>query len=207
MLKSSPIHRPRPVRASQQRGVVMIITLIALAILMAGGIALVRSSDTTSQLAGQLAFRRDLKNQGERGLSQALALLSTGTLSTSTARKDDLDSSNYSAIRLASNAQGVPTVLTDNTAFTNAGMSAADLTDTSAGVTVRTVIDRLCMATGTPSDSQCTRLPLDCSSKGGQDSASMGGQTLKCTGTAYRISVRVDGPRSTQAFLQSIIAL
>ena len=49
---------------ARERGVIMVITLIALVVLMIGGIALIRSFDTSMLLAGNLAFRRDLVNQG-----------------------------------------------------------------------------------------------------------------------------------------------
>lgn len=212
MTPSSPTVRRRAAahRQTNQRGVVMIITLVALLVLMAGSVALVRSADTAASLAGQLAFRRDLKNQGERGIAQATALLKTGALNTPTARQTNLGSANYSAVKLATNPQGVPSLLVRNSeAFLAAGMTAADIgaDGDNHGVTVRTVIDRLCLATGAPTDSACTRVPLDCAAKGGQDGAAMGGTVLKCSGTAYRISVRVDGPRKTQAFFQSVVAL
>ena len=50
--------------ASRQRGVIMIITLIALIVLLISGAALIRSFDTSMLLAGNLAFKRDLVNQG-----------------------------------------------------------------------------------------------------------------------------------------------
>ena len=185
----------------------MIITLIVLVLLMVGGVALMRSSDTSAALAGQLAFRRDLKNQGERGVAWALAQFTSGTLATAANRQADQLAVNYSATRLASNSQGLPTLLmADDATFASAGMTGSAITDSSAGVKVRTVIDRLCSGSGAPADSTCTRLPMDCSAKGGQDQSSMGGQVIKCTGTAYRISVRVDGPRATQAFFQSVVA-
>lgn len=193
-----------------QRGVVMIITLVALTILMAGSVALMRSSSTSSSLAGQLSFRRDLKNQGERGIAQALAALRTGTLSSSTTRQTSLGAANYSATKLSANAQGVPTLLTQGAdAFVAAGMTGADLgaTGENNGVTVRTVIDRLCKDPGAASDSGCVRVPQVCTSPGVQSGSSVNATQIQCMGTAYRISVRVDGPRQTQAFFQSVVAL
>lgn len=185
----------------------MIITLIVLVLLMVGGVALMRSSDANAALAGQLAFRRDLKNQGERGLAWALAQLSSGTLASSANRQVNQGSANYSATRLDTNTQGLPSLLlADDASFAAAGMSASALSDTTAGVTVRTVIDRLCSAAGAATDTGCVRMPMSCGAKGGQDQSRMGGQVISCTGTAYRISVRVDGPRATQAFFQSVVA-
>jgi hypothetical protein len=199
--------KSRLAQRAREQGVVMVITLIALVLLLVGGIALIRSSDATSSLAGQLSFRRDLKNQGERGLARAQALLTSGALKSANSRISDQLNLNYSSTRLPTNDQGLPGLLVSDADFTSAGMSEADQADAATAVSVRTVIDRLCLATGTASDANCTRLPLDCAAKGGQDKASMGGEVLKCMGTAYRISVRVTGPRSTQAFFQSMVAL
>src|SRR5690349_3932317 len=103
----------RPISHSSRRrqgGIIMVVTLIALAVLLLGGVALMRSSDTSTALAGQLGFRRDLKNQGERAMSMALHSLKTGALSSSTKRQSDLATSNYSAAQLAA-TNGIPTVL------------------------------------------------------------------------------------------------
>jgi type IV pilus assembly protein PilX len=190
-----------------QQGVVMIITLIVLVVLMVGAVALWRSSDTSAALAGQLAFRRDLKNQGERGFQEALTSFDSGDLSTASARTAAVKTANYSAIKLASNDQGIPKILLqDEDSFTAAGMEKTDLEDTTSGVKVRTVIDRQCSATGESTDANCTRVTVSCGTSGGETQNGMGGEVLSCTGTAYRISVRVDGPRSTQAFFQMVVA-
>lgn len=203
-----PVYSPgHPRGRARQSGIVMIVTLIVLALLMVGGLALMRSSDSSSALAGQLAFRRDMKNQGERGMEVALGLLNTGALQSPAARQANVATANYSAIKLSSNSQGLPDVLMQSdAALAAAGMTGAAITDSAAGVSVRTIIDRLCSASGAATDANCVRLPMECSAKGGQDQSGMGGQATTCYGTAYRISVRVDGPRSTQAFFQSVVA-
>jgi len=184
----------------------MVIVMVALMVLLAGGVTLIRSSDANSSLAGQLAFRRDLKNQGERGIAWATAQFSTGSLSTYTSRQANVVSINYSATRLAANTQGIPNALLTDSAFTAAGMTGTDITSTTTGVTIRTVIDRLCTNTGAHTASTCTILSLPCAKNtSSQDSATA--QNLDCQLTAYRISVRVDGPRSTQAFFQSIVGI
>jgi type IV pilus assembly protein PilX len=53
----------------RQRGVVLIFTLIILLILTIGAVALMRSMNTSLFSAGNLAFRRDLVNQGEQAVS------------------------------------------------------------------------------------------------------------------------------------------
>ena len=49
------LSRPRP---RQQRGVVLFVALIAMVILSLAGVALVRSVDTSTGVAGNIAFRQ-----------------------------------------------------------------------------------------------------------------------------------------------------
>ena len=193
-------------RAPQtQRGIVMVIVLIALLILMIGGIALIRSADTSMLTAGNLAFKRDMVNQGERGIAKVVDALTsaTGSLSSESTRQTNVLGSNYSAIVLASDARGVPLVLVDSAAFTSAGMSAAaDLVDTTSGVTIRFVIDRQCTTTGAFDAATCMTSPTASDKAGTSWIKRAGGENRPI----YRISVRVIGPRRTEAYLQRTVA-
>jgi hypothetical protein len=197
-----------------QRGIIMVVTL-ALAILMLGGVALMRSSDTFGALAGQLGFRRDLKNQGERAMAMAIKALKDGTLSSSDVRLDNLATSNYSAVKLDSNGNGIPEVLLKSDSdFKKAGYKInivdadSSAENATSGIKARYVIDRLCSAVKTMADASCakTNVILDTSIQnklGAMSSEAFRSESL----VLYRITVRVDGPRGTQAFFQSTVAL
>jgi Tfp pilus assembly protein PilX len=183
--------KPVPHRSpARQRGVVLIFALIVLLILSIGAVALVRSMSTSLFNAGNLAFRRDLVNQGELAGANLLTQLKTGALSTSASTQTDNAAANYYAAMLSTNAQGIPTVLLGTVANPIAGAN---------GVTIYYVIDRLCQASGPTIATQCV-----------QSSTSPLATTIKPTNpltpaaaTVYRLSVRVNGPRNTQVFLQS----
>lgn len=192
--------------SSRQTGVIMLIVLVALVALLSAGIALVRSSDVGLLQAGNLAFQRDLNNQAERGIKAALAQFATGVLATEAARTSNQPTANYSALRLPTNAAGIPLALLNDAGFNGIGQSTNDLVDTPAGVTVRTVIDRLCTTTGAYSSSSCTNYasaigktpsPVDSQDRGNLTSAEL---------PVYRISVRATGPRYTQVFLQTTLS-
>lgn len=206
---SAVMARGRRARPHQQ-GMILILTLVALVLLMLAATAIFRSTDAASWIAAQVGFRRDLKNEGERGLARALTTLDSGSLATRSGRYNHVSSENYSATLLSSNDQGLPSVLTLNDEdFAAAGMQAAAIKDAQTGASVRTVIDRMCTKTGAENSTECTQMLVDCSSAGGQDQNRMQSGTsaiTKCIATAYRISVRVDGPRSTQAYFQSVVA-
>jgi Tfp pilus assembly protein PilX len=195
--------RQRAMR-SHQRGVVLIFSLIILLILTIGAVALMRSMNNSLFGAGNLAFRRDLVNQSEQAIANVLVEFQTGgaLVGLTTA---NVQSSNYSATILPTNAQGVPTALLDNTAFGAVGTSANDIIPNGySDVTIRYVIDRLC-TTGTvlPTPTACVQ----------SISSPPGGTQLPNapvtppSATVYRLSVRVSGVRSTQVFLQTTFSM
>jgi type IV pilus assembly protein PilX len=194
--------------AVRQRGVVLIFSLIVLLILAIGAVAVLRSVNSSLLSAGNLAFHRDLVNQAEEAVSTVMTEFKTNgpPLSTSPTTVS-LPAANYSATTLPTNAQGVPLALLDNAAFglvATPGLLPAgnDIPGRTPDVTIRYVIDRLCTAlppTVIATSSTCvqsTGLPT-----GG--TANRNTAVAPPSATVYRISVRVDGPRNTQAFLQS----
>ena len=179
---------------SRQRGVVLIFTLIVLLILTIGAVALMRSMNTSLFNAGNLAFRRDLVNQGEQAVSYVMTEFTTGVpgvLNTSASTQADNPALNYYSTMQPTNAKGIPNQLLANA-------PPHPLTGTS-GATIDYVIDRLCQNPGPSIGSQCV-----------QSSAAPLGGTANGTkavsppsATVYRLSVRVSGARSTQVFLQT----
>ena len=188
----------KPVR---ERGVIMFVTLIALVILMISAIAMVRSFDTSLVLAGNLAFKRDLINQGERGVAAAKAeIQNPAQLGTAIALQTSAPAFNYSATLLPSDAHGLPLMITNDALWT---MTGADIVDATTGVTIRFVIDRLCNLPGPTSTASCivgsTMLPT-----GGTANVSKG---VPNGPIVYRVSVRVSGPRNTQSFMQTTLSM
>lgn len=203
------IKRNHPVPASsRQRGVVLLFCLIILVILLAGGVAVVRSMNSSMFSAGNLAFKRDLLNQGEQAVSQVLrAFGASGALSSSTVTQTNLATANYSAIELQTNGRGIPLVLLKKTALSGPDILGVTFTPTGGditgrdGVTIRYVIDRLCNVTGPFSKSGCAYSPTAASlvrgGTAGEERPPVPAPPL------YRLTIRVDGPRDTQVFLQS----
>lgn len=195
-----------PGRRHGQRGVVMLFGLIVLLIMMIGTVAMMRSMNTSMFNAGNMGFKRDLTNQGERAVATVLALLQSGALGTEAARQASASNRNYSATLLASNAQGVPTALVSDSAFGAVASSANDITVADQGITLRYVIDRMCVNAGAASATHCTM------SDNGQSNACSSNPCDDLSDAipqqaVYRLSVRVTGPRKTQAFFQTTLTL
>jgi type IV pilus assembly protein PilX len=193
------MNRLRFVSAARQQGVVLIFSLIVLLILAIGAVAVLRSVNSSLLSAGNLAFHRDLVNQAEQAVSTVMIEFKTNAPPLNGATIADLPAANYVSTALPTNAQGVPLVLLDNAAFALASSAANILPGATPDVTIRYIIDRLCTNTGNANIINCvqsTGLPT-----GG--TANHNTALAPPSATVYRISVRVDGPRSTQAFLQT----
>jgi hypothetical protein len=195
------------------RGVIMLFGLIALVIMMIGAVAIVRSMGTNLSNAGNLGFKRDLSNQGDRAVASVLALVQSGALGSEAARQSSNTARNYSATLLPSNAQGLPNALVNDTTFAGVGVSSNDIAVADMGVTLRYVIDRLCVNTGLPDPSQCTmndnQVPMGGNGGGAAiaEDPTAGGSGAVPQQVVYRLSIRVDGPRQTQAFFQTTFTL
>ena len=218
-MNANSTSRPRirtPRRAGKmhaERGVVMLFGLIALGIMLIGAAAMVRSMNTSLFNAGNLGFKRDLTNQAERAVANVLTLLQTGALGTDTARQSSSAAQNYSATLLPSNAQGLPNALVSDTAFTGIGTTGNDISVSTQAITVRYLVDRLCVNGGVAAANHCT-MADDPNPVGGSGSESIRAEDSSAGGAGavgqrvvYRVSIRVAGPRNTQAFFQTTLTL
>jgi len=193
----SPLPRPR------ERGVVLLFCLIILVVLLAGGVAVVRSMNASLFSAGNLAFKRDLVNRGEQAAQKVLTEFKTGGLAGATADIAHNQALNYSAKTLPTNARGIPQALLSTEAYSAVATTKIENADDK--VTIWYVIDRLCNDVGaaaTLGPKGCVYAPLSTQVTGG--SSQRAREDLPPPATLiYRLSVRVDGPRDTQVFLQS----
>jgi type IV pilus assembly protein PilX len=184
----------------RQRGVVLIFALLVLVILAIGSVAVLRSVNNSLSSAGNLAFHRDLVNQAEVAVANVMQAFKTNAAPLNGVTTASVPAANYSAQSLVNNAQGVPTALLDDAVFAAVGTAANDIVGATPDVQIRYVIDRLCDAAGGASSPHCVQssaLPT------GGSTPNAASALLPPSATVYRVSVRVSGPRQTQAFLQT----
>jgi Tfp pilus assembly protein PilX len=200
-----------PLARSRERGVVLLFCLIILVVLLAGGVAVMRSMNSSLFSAGNLSFKRDMVNQGELAISEAMRAFQTGgALATPAATAANLASANYSAVQLVTtNPRGIPDVLLKKTGLTGSDVAGATFTPAATitgtgSVTIHYVIDRMCNAAGdfaTLVEAQkCVYTPSTTAPSGGSRPKDYVAPPIP---PIYRVTVRVDGPRDTQVFLQS----
>ncbi|MFN3812442.1 MAG: hypothetical protein ACK4S6_17690 [Roseateles asaccharophilus] len=183
--------------------------MIALLLLLIGAVAMMRSMNASLTNSGNFGFKRDLTNQAELAMNQALATFTNGALSTEAARNASTPGENYSAAILPTNPQGIPLALLTDAQFAGVGMAVKDIVVADMGVNIRYVIDRVCSAAGPVDASRCTLATapppagVSWSERQRAEDNSSGGVGALPLEPVYRISIRVNGPRGTQSFFQS----
>lgn len=209
---------------NRQDGVVLMVALIILVAMTLAGVALIRSVDTANVIAGNLAFHQSATNAGERSTEQAVNWLAPK----SGFGKADLYSDNsynkehgYLASREDRKAneswdafwdriqkeQGVTVQIAAPPPPLDPPPCPGNANADAACNTVRYVVQRLCTQAGKPNTSTnpCTQPPPSASSGGSQ---SAGGTAPAATKQVYyRITTRIEGPRRTVSYLQTIVAI
>ncbi|MBO3705148.1 MAG: hypothetical protein J5X21_01880 [Candidatus Accumulibacter sp.] len=215
-----PVDRPRHGLAkasnNRQQGVVLLVALIVLVALTLAGVALVRSVDTANLVAGNLSFHQSAIQAGER--STELALTSwLHTPSSTTLHSNDPNNNFYFADGTnPTPADGIPRSPAPGQSWdaywTNDLVLAGSVTPRSFDIntgtvkyTVRYVIHRLCESTNAPHLANCAREPASTNTGGSQ--AAGGLAPIGNNRVYYRITTRIEGPRRTVAYIQTIVAL
>jgi type IV pilus assembly protein PilX len=181
-----------PAMGRHERGVVLFIALIVLVAMTMAGLAIMRSVDTGNLVSGNVAFRQAALSSGDRGFDAAFTWLkanaTTGVL--------DGNSATDGYFAVFNN----PTDWTDSSAWTTQKVVGTDAN----GNTVSYVIHRLCTALG-HYDANCASGGSAGSTKNNFD---VGTNAWTSPPVIYfRVTVRVDGPRSTLSIVQSNVAI
>ena len=167
------------------------------------GVSLVRSVDTSNLIAGNLAFKQSTLNAADFGADAAITWLNANN--TGTTLQSNVAANAYFASRGADLTTGA----TWNDYWDGVKSSSTSLGEVdNSGNTVSYVIHRLCNAGGPP-----TATGTGCSvpqggGTGAGSSKSAGFQQLTVsTQSYYRITTRVEGPRNTISYTQTVIRM
>lgn len=182
-----------------QRGISLIIALLCLIALTLAGLALIRSTDTTNVISGNLAFRQAALHTTDVGVETAFDKIDDIAAATSLDRNYPSGCATggctYYPTRQATDSAGIPTVI---------NWTLVPSTTVDNSYTVQYVLDRLCDAPTPVTDvrTQCmnTGAAIVGSKKAGVPSISKPVQVY------YRATVRVVGPRNTESIVQALYA-
>ncbi|WP_338848086.1 hypothetical protein V8J88_04595 [Massilia sp. W12] len=190
-------------RPVQQSGVVLLITLIMLVAMTLGGVALVRSVHITTMIAGNLAFQQATLLSATLGQETAVNWLQQNG---GTVVLDNNDFSRGYSATLRTPPNGTSwSAYWDNT-LRPAGV--VSLGEDSTGNTIEYVIDRVCTSTGASPGCALPDLMQDSTEQRAGSSRRGGDAKPSFTGSKYyRILTRVQGPRSTASFVETMVML
>lgn len=216
-------HRVGRVR---QAGISLLVVLVALVIISFAAIALLRSSDTGTLVAGNLAFQKTALAAGDAGTEAAITWLEANSAG-ATLFADDATVGYFatSADNCDLTGTRTPADETDDVNWTgtdpggNCNLDARTVAPAGlpAGFTLRYVVNRVCNAEGDPNSlvaadgvtpMACSRLGVGASQGSTRGGASYG--NLPLTGEAqtyYRITTRIEGPRNTVRYVQALVVM
>ncbi|HUL91484.1 MAG TPA: hypothetical protein VLV56_03960 [Burkholderiales bacterium] len=187
-----------------QRGTMLIIALIVLVAMTLAGIATMRSVDTATLMAGNLAFRQAALNSADQGLQAGYNLLKTPSPLSKV--DNDGDQWNPPVLGYFSSAPASEPTWTDPNAWIGAATLNGGAPD-AAGYVVSYVVHRLCSlanAKMTAAGQQCgSTLSTVALTKEGEDNFRLsGGEFSNQPQVHYRITARAVGPRQSVAIVQ-----
>ncbi|WP_161603768.1 pilus assembly PilX family protein [Noviherbaspirillum massiliense] len=195
-----------PAPRSRQKGVVLIVALVVLVAMTLAAIALVRSVDTNTIIAGNVAFQQAAIHSADTGIETAVAFLEANK--TGNALDADDSTNGYAANGASTDMSPASGQSWD--AFWQQSLDNRAYKFTSpdeAGNTVAFVIDRLCRNAGArTAGASCVASPSVTAATGNAEEA--GEVQLNAPSVVYyRITVRVSGPKNTVSYVQSVVAL
>jgi type IV pilus assembly protein PilX len=211
-------------RANSQRGVVLFFALIALVVMSLAAVALIRSVDTSTMIAGNLAFKQAATTSGDGGIESAVTALNTAQAAMIAINNNVLidpgcPSACSNVLNATNAANGYYSSITDPALTSNltdssnwANTSSMLVTnDDGSGNEIRYIIQRMCRtANQAPSKTNClfSSAALD---NNGQEvplpSNICQGSGCPVAGQApeYRITSRSAGPGNTFSYVQAFV--
>lgn len=210
----------------RERGISLIVVLVALVVISFAAVALLRSSDTSTLASGNLAFQRAALDAGDASTEAAIQWLVGNS---GGGRLFDDDAANGYFATTADNcdltgsqtpadpADDVNWTGTDPGADCNMESVVTTPDGVTDGYTLSYVINRVCNAEGDPNAVLAADglTPMACSRDGGgasegstRSGAAYGNTPLSGSAqTYYRITSRIDGPRGTARYIQAFVVL
>ncbi len=201
-----------PLCLSKQRGVVLFFALIALLAMSLAAVALIRSVDTGTLIAGNISFRRAATTSADTGTETAMAWLNTTAQAPFNVLMDPNHPLNQNAPAAGYYSNMNPALsLTDGTGIPWTNADSMLVGTDATGNQVRYVIQRMCSTVNTPiANNSCLfsgqivddnqkNIPLP------QDICNGPGCPLPGQTVLYRITTRTSGPRLTLSYTQAFV--
>ena len=208
-------------RRASQRGISLLFSLFALVILGFAAVALTRSVDTGTLIMGNLGFKQDTLVASASGTEQALTWLQSN-INNAVLDTDSTANGYYAAARDNLDLTGNQTSAANKMAIVNwdgscMGLSSANYTNCDAvpatgtdvnSNKVKWLITRLCTTSGAAGGANLCARPSTTSTSTAVERGELnpGGRISGSVASPFfRIVVRVEGPRNTVSYTESLV--
>lgn len=194
-----------------QHGLVLLIAMIALVVLSLASVALIRTVDSATIIAGNLAFKQSATSSGEAALIRANQWLAEQA---AVDPPVGLESNSFAAGYYAT-MTSLTTSLTDDSTWSGANSHGAvvkcngvDSDKDCSGNTIRYVIERMCKLPGSATEAlnpgqKCLFGPSI--ESGGSHQGGKAGVASTEASPMFRITARSAGPKNTFGYIQSFV--
>jgi type IV pilus assembly protein PilX len=213
--------KPAHMQMWRQRGVVLFIALIALLVMSLAAVALIRSVDTNTMIAGNLALRQSALTSSDRGAEKAMDWLETAALANLATLDGDNTAEGYYATYF-------PTSDADGDGKTDDGddrlfaknlvdeHGVLDTNDDGQGNKIEYIIQRMCLNPAPPANIADESEPgynkcmlgepeIGTSSMGVKEAPEAGAIVATSQSPVYRVTVKVTGPKNTVSYTQTYV--
>jgi len=199
----------RPPTPRSQRGTMLIIALIVLVAMTLAGIATMRSVDTATVMAGNIAFRQSALNAADQGIQAGYAVLRIPSPSSDLTRDGSLwlvpTAGYYSSAPIAEPNWTDPAAWIDAVKLNGGAQDAA-------GNVVSFIVQRLCTVPNCAVNAPCGGQTNICGSTPGAAALARDGDDnfrvlpgmSALPQVHYRITARAVGPRNSVAIVQAL---
>lgn len=210
---SNSFMRP-PLRAAASgprsaRGIVLFVAMLVMVALSIAGIALMRSTDAATSVTGNLVLKQAASLAVDRGIERAIhAIWETAP---ALDRTQHAPAENfYACVRgttggcMVANTvvPKIPDLLLSANGCSGAGLANGLIANDDAGNRSCYVIERMCLAPGPAIRSNCN---LATGALGADPGTEHYVGLIRPGDAYYRVTVRVEGPRSTVTYAQAVL--
>lgn len=210
---------------SRRRGIVLFTVLIALVVLSLASVALMRSIDTGTVIAGNLSFRQAATQAGDAGTESALTwILAEIAANGNTSLYTSKNAGYYANSRPGCDLSGRTAGLADDVRWSSSApnnpdcnmvATAVDAARLPAGYSASYVINRMCSVDGQPGGTAAGGTPVQCefytrttaSADQGRSMTTIGYHATSAQASAYffRVTTRVTGPNNAVSYVQAVL--
>lgn len=192
-----------------QRGAMLIIALIVLVAMSLAGIAMMRSVDTGTVVAGNIAFKEATLHAADQGLQEAHVWLVSKSGSADLNSDDNVPGT--SSVGYFSSAPVLDPDWRSNSTWTNAKHLNGGLAD-SSGNTVYYIIHRICRVPNCAPNATCGGVVNLCGTT--PDNTAISGEGVdqsqpnyftRPPANHYRVTARSVGPRNSVTIVQTLM--